>query len=87
MTWWRFTSTLLEKTQCLPLYRYTTANGDQVSNITEWGLRQFRDHYGDDAITAEDIFAYVYAMLHDPAYRQQYEVDLRREFPRVYLPG
>ena len=75
---------LLEKTQCLPLYRYTT-EGDQVSNITEWGLRQFRDHYGDDAITAEDIFAYVYAMLHDPTYRQKYEVDLRREFPRVYF--
>ena len=69
---------------CLPLYRYT-AEGEQVSNITDWGLRQFREHYDDDAITAEDIFAYVYAMLHDPAYRQQYEVDLRREFPRVYF--
>ena len=70
--------------QCLPLYRYTT-EGDRVSNITEWGLRQFRDHYGDDTITAEDIFAYVYAMLHDPAYRERYEIDLRREFPRVYF--
>ena len=71
-------------TQCLPLYRYT-ADGERVSNITEWGLRQFRKHYGDDSIGAEDVFAYVYAMLHDPAYRQQYEVDLRREFPRVYF--
>ena len=75
---------LLEKTQCLPLYRYTV-DGERVSNITEWGLRQFREHYGDDGITAEDIFAYVYAMLHDPAYRQRYEVDLRREFPRVFF--
>ena len=72
----------LEKTQCLALYRYT-ADGERVSNITQWGLRRFREHYGDDTITAEDIFAYVYAMLHDPAYRQRYEVDLRREFPRV----
>ena len=70
--------------QCLPLYRYT-AGGERVSNITEWGLRQFRQHYGDDSICAEDVFAYVYAMLHDPAYRQRYEVDLRREFPRVYF--
>ena len=69
-------------TQCLLLYRYTS-DGERVSNITDWGLRQLREHYDDDAITAEDIFAYVYAMLHDPAYRQQYEVDLRREFPRV----
>ena len=37
------------------------------------------------SISAEDIFAYVYAMLHDPAYRQRYEVDLRRDFPRVYF--
>ena len=71
-------------TQCLPLYRYT-ADSERVSNITGWGLAQFREHYDDDAITAEDIFAYVYAMLHDPAYCQQYEVDLRRDFPRVYF--
>ena len=70
-------------TQCLPLYRYT-ADGERVCNITEWGLQQFREHYGDD-ISADDIFAYVYAMLHDPAYRQRYEIDLRREFPRVYF--
>ena len=75
---------LLKTTQCLPLYRYT-AEGKRVSNITGWGLRQFREHYGDESITAEAIFAYVYAMLHDPAYRQQYEIDLRREFPRVYF--
>ena len=71
-------------TQCLPFYRYT-ADGDRVSNITGWGLRQFREHYGDDSISGEGIFAYTYAMLHDPAYRQQYEVDLHREFPRVYF--
>ena len=75
---------LLEKTQCLPLYRYKP-DGERVSNITKWGLRQFRQHYGDDGISADDIFAYVYAMLHDPAYRSRYEIDLRREFPRVYF--
>ncbi len=71
----------LEKTQCLPLYRYE--DGERVSNITEWGLRRFREHYGDDAITAEDIFHYTYAVLHDPAYRGKYAVDLLREFPRL----
>ena len=74
----------LEKTQCVPLYRYT-ADGERVSNITEWGLRQFREHYSDEGISAEDIFAYTYAMLQDPAYRERYEVDLRRDFPRVYF--
>ena len=71
-------------TQCLPLYRYT-AESERESNITQWGLRKFREHYGDDSIGAEDVFAYTYAMLHDPAYRQRYELDLRRDFPRVYF--
>ena len=73
---------MLEKTQCLPLWRYT-AEGERVSNITEWGLRQFREHYGDESISEEDIFAYTYAALHHPAYRQQYEIDLLREFPQL----
>ncbi len=79
-----FSLDFLEKTQCLPLYRYT-ADGERVSNITEWGLRQFREHYGDDCIGDGDVFAYVYAMLHDPTYRRRYEIDLRREFPRVFF--
>ena len=69
-------------TQCLPMYRYT-AEGGRVSNITEWGMRQFREHYGDDSISAEDIFDYTYAVLHDPVYREKYAVDLLREFPRL----
>ncbi len=73
-------------TFCVPLYRYTRF-GEQVSNITEWGLQQFRKHYEDDSINAEDIFAYTYAALHDPAYRQKYLLDLRREFPRLPFHG
>ncbi len=80
LTDWHFTG----DTHYFPLYRYT-ADGEWVSNITEWGLRQFREHYGDHSICSEDIFAYTYAMLHDPAYRNRYEIDLRREFPRVYF--
>ena len=70
--------------QCLPLYHYRT-DGERVSNITDWGLRQFREHYSNDGISAEDVFPYTYAMLHDPAYLQRYEIDLRREFPRVHF--
>ena len=81
-------------TQCLPLYRYTN-KGRRRSNITRWGIRQFNEHYrkewgdafeelaGPKGITAEDIFAYTYAVLHDPVYRHDYRVDLLREFPRL----
>ena len=72
----------IDGTQCLPLYWYTD-KGEQVSNITEWGLRQFREHYRVDSISAEDIFAYTYAALHDQTYRERYEMDLLREFPQL----
>ncbi len=34
-------------------------------------------------ITKENIFHYVYAVLHNPAYRKKYELNLKREFPRI----
>ena len=74
----------LEKTQCFPLYRYTE-DGERVSNITSWGLQQFQKRYGGDSITAEHIFAYTYAVLHDPVYRHGYAIDLTRELPRLPL--
>ncbi|MDD9816219.1 MAG: DNA methyltransferase, partial [Gammaproteobacteria bacterium] len=73
---------LLEKTTCIPLYRYDQ-NGNRVSNLTAWGVQQFRARYADPAITVDDIFHYTYAALHSPAWRQQYAVNLRQEFPRL----
>ena len=35
------------------------------------------------AITKEDIFQYVYGVLHDPIYRETYALNLKREFPRI----
>lgn len=78
---------LLEKTQTLPAYRYL--DGQRIDNITDWALDQFRKHYrpgqGRKAqpITKEDIFHYVYGVLHDPIYREKYALNLKREFPRI----
>jgi predicted helicase len=36
-------------------------------------------------ISKEDIFHYVYAVLHNPAYRKKYKINLKREFPRIPL--
>jgi predicted helicase len=68
--------------QCLPLYRYDK-EGNRLENITNWGLNQFQTHYTDQTITKENIFHYVYAVLHNPAYRQKYEQNLKRDFPRI----
>ena len=67
---------------CLPLYRYTS-EGKRVDNITQWALNEFRGNYNDKKITREDIFHYVYGVLHHPAYRKKYELNLKREFPRI----
>ena len=69
-------------TRCLPLYRYDK-NGNRTDNITDWGLQQFVKQYNDTSITKQDIFHYVYAVLHYPAYRKKYELNLKREFPRI----
>jgi len=76
-----------------PLYRYE--NGVRVENITDWALALFQKHYEKitsfekdvifGVIEKLDIFHYVYAVLHQPEYRQKYEQNLKREFPRVPL--
>jgi predicted helicase len=72
----------LDPCQCLSLYRYDK-NGGRHDNITDWGLQQFQEHYNDQTITREDIFHYTYAVLHHPAYRRKYALNLKREFPRL----
>jgi predicted helicase len=74
---------LLEKTQCIPLY-YSKV-GKSQSNVTQWAVEQFTTKYTDKTINDEAIFHYVYAVLHHPAYRKKYEINLKREFPRIPL--
>jgi predicted helicase len=38
---------------------------------------------GRRQLTKDDIFHYVYAVLHDPVYRETYALNLKREFPRI----
>ena len=115
--------------QNLPLYRYDK-HGNRLDNITDWGLKGFREHYGKVAlprgksplarlvkgekeagldgeggvakppfgkggwgdstgdveereIERVDIFHYTYGVLHNPAYRKKYELNLKREFPHI----
>jgi predicted helicase len=72
-----------EKTQCFPFYTYNEDGTNRRENITDWALEQFRKQYGDGSISKWDIFHYVYAVLHHPAYRERYAANLKRELPRV----
>ncbi len=60
--------------QCFPL-----------SHLTDSALTQFHQHYSNDSITKEDIFHYIYAVLHHPVYRERYADNLKRELPRIPL--
>ena len=79
----RFCYDCIEKTSGLSLYRYNK-EGKQQDNITDWALQLFINQYQKN-LTKEDIFHYVYAVLHHPAYRTKYELNLKREFPRIPL--
>ena len=55
----------------------------RVDNVTDTTLASYREHYGDAGITKEDIFFYVYALLHHPEYRKRYEDDLKKMLPHI----
>ncbi|GAB0112727.1 DNA damage-inducible protein [Acidisoma sp. C75] len=51
--------------------------------ITDAALAHFRSAYPGEAISKEDIFYYIYGLLHSPEYRERYGDTLRKELPRI----
>lgn len=51
--------------------------------ITDWALTQFRDHYQDASIMKDDIFWYVYGVLHSSEYRTRFAANLKKMLPRI----
>jgi len=51
--------------------------------ITEEGLAHFRAAYPGEQISKEDVFYYVYGLLHSPDYRERYADNLSKELPRI----
>src|ERR1017187_10784511 len=74
-------------TQCFPLYAYSEDGKERRENVTAKALTLFQIFYADDGITREDIFHYVYAVLHHPAYRTRYAENLKRDLPRIPFIG
>jgi predicted helicase len=52
--------------------------------LTDFILARCRDNYGPK-VTKEDIFYYVYGLLHSPDYRKQFAADLKKMLPRLPL--
>ena len=51
--------------------------------ITKEGLAHFQAAYPGEVVTREDIFYYVYGLLHSPDYRERYADNLSKELPRI----
>ncbi|WP_232023038.1 DEAD/DEAH box helicase [Actinomyces viscosus] len=56
----------------------------RVDNITDATLRSYQSAYGPE-VTKDDVFYYVYALLHSPEYRRRYGADLKKSLPHIPL--
>ena len=79
--------------QVLPRYTFVepedTPQGELLpverhrqDNISDEALGAYRRRYGE-WVTKDQIFAYVYGILHSPDYREHYAGDLARMLPRI----
>lgn len=53
--------------------------------ITDEGLKHFTDAYPGEAISKDDVFYYVYGLLHSEEYRERYADNLSKQLPRIPL--
>lgn len=52
-------------------------------NVTAATLATYQSFYKDSKIGKEDVFYYVYGLLHSQAYRETYKADLMKMLPRI----
>ncbi|TDZ80143.1 Type III restriction enzyme, res subunit [Mycobacteroides salmoniphilum] len=57
----------------------------RIDNITDEILNLYRDALGGDVVK-DDIFEFVYGLLHSPSYRDKYAADLKKMLPRIPTP-
>jgi len=89
---------MVSKGQCFPLYYYEqTSQNDLLRQIdsdgyirhdaiTDTALAAFRNQYGTSGgskIDKEDLFYYVYGILHSLEYKTRFEADLKKQLPRI----
>ena len=88
---------LINKGQGFPRWRYpkpvdaqqiTSGNEPKrIDNISGIALRAFQEHYCDDTISKDEIFDYIYGILHSSSYQDQFANDLSKMLPRIpYAP-
>jgi len=86
---------LISKNQCFPLYTFSSrsqtneefdfGNKDDSGtiNISEFAKDTFRQCYKAADLSSEDIFYYIYGVLHSQEYKRRFEPDLSKMLPRI----
>ncbi|WP_332065521.1 DEAD/DEAH box helicase [Bartonella sp. CB189] len=89
---------LISSCQCFPLYLYERAESleklslvsrDKTVDylrreaITDQALKYFEGVYSGETISKEDIFYYIYGLLHSKDYRERYADNLGKQIPRI----
>ncbi|MGP9647592.1 DEAD/DEAH box helicase [Halomonas sp. AOP42-C2-23] len=81
--------------QCYPLYIYESGgrkdlldqdgstNFQRRDAITDVALMHFQEAYPEAVIIKEDIFYYIYGLLHSEEYRERYAENLSKQLPRI----
>lgn len=59
-----------------------TPGFERIDNITDEILTDYRQSFGK-GLTKDDIFFYVYGLLHSSEYRAEFEADLKKMLPRI----
>lgn len=61
-----------------------TENGyTRKDGISDAGLAHFQKAYPSETISKEDLFYYIYGLLHSPEYSTRYADNLSKELPRI----
>ena len=60
-----------------------TAERKRRDALTDEGLAHFQAAYPGEEISKEDVFYYVYGLLHSTDYRERYADNLSKELPRI----
>ncbi len=57
----------------------------QRDGVSDFILEKARNQYKNSSLSKEDIFYYVYGILHSPSYCESFSEDLKKMLPRVPL--
>ena len=61
----------------------TRSTPDKARRITDTGLAHFQAAYPNEALSKEDLFYYIYGLLHSEDYKARYADNLSKELPRI----